>query len=104
MTELKPCPFCGGNATLVEYWFKGTANVKHYFVQCKKCGVRKDNHHNGYNARTKAIDDWNKRAKMDEVVNGKEFKNGQFSTGTELPSVVTTTACTLQPYTKEDRV
>lgn len=67
MTELKPCPFCGGNAKLVEYWLKGVCNTKHFFVQCKQCGVRKDNHHNGYKARAKAIDDWNKRAKMDEV-------------------------------------
>ena len=65
MTELKPCPFCGGNAKLVEYWLKGVCNTKHFFVQCKQCGVRKDNHHNGYKTREKAIDGWNERAKMD---------------------------------------
>lgn len=35
MTELKPCPFCGGEAELLE-------NVPYCTirVQCKKCGIK----------------------------------------------------------------
>lgn len=83
MNRLKHCPFCGGKATLVEYWLKGVANKRHYFVQCKSCGIRKDSHHSGYNSASKAIRAWNKRAngeKTDEVEEMKdiglnEFKN-----------------------------
>ena len=28
MTELKKCPFCGGEAELIEYYIKGVANKK----------------------------------------------------------------------------
>lgn len=37
MTELKPCPFCGGEAEVMETWAYGCAE-KH--IQCKKCAIR----------------------------------------------------------------
>ena len=67
MSELKPCPFCGGEAKVVEYWLKGIANKKHYWIECKACGVRKDNRRQGYRTRKNAVDAWNKREEMGKV-------------------------------------
>ena len=66
LTELKPCPFCGGEAKIVEYYIKGVANKKHYFVECKNCGVRRDNHHDGYRTRQDVINAWNRREENDD--------------------------------------
>jgi len=35
MQELKPCPFCGGEAKLIRKEIKGT---EHCFIQCMECG------------------------------------------------------------------
>lgn len=58
--ELKPCPFCGGEAEIISYYFKGTANRMHFFCQCKSCGTRMQNW-NGYRTRANAIEAWNRR-------------------------------------------
>ena len=34
MTELKPCPFCGGEPVLFESHFSGI-----FYVVCKDCGL-----------------------------------------------------------------
>ena len=41
MSELKPCPFCGGQAILIgrELYFSQT-NKKSYHIECSKCLVR----------------------------------------------------------------
>lgn len=36
MSELKPCPFCGGKADLAGYGLTGVMKV----VQCSDCGAR----------------------------------------------------------------
>ena len=36
--ELKPCPFCGGEAEIKEGWTYG--DPPHYYLMCKECGVR----------------------------------------------------------------
>ncbi|HBO3869459.1 Lar family restriction alleviation protein [Pseudomonas aeruginosa] len=52
MTELKPCPFCGGSA------FVGPFTRKRWFCECEDCGTsmisQSDKQH--------AIDQWNRRA------------------------------------------
>ena len=65
MKDLKPCPFCGGEAVPV-YSNKGslyTCNIlmlsERGTVKCKKCGVRLPRI---YSRVSKAIDVWNKRA------------------------------------------
>ena len=60
MMELKPCPFCGNNALLVE-------NKKHkafpYHVRCKsiKCGNKTAR----WNTEDGAIAAWNRRVDKD---------------------------------------
>lgn len=60
--ELKPCPFCNGNAEVKERYRKGIANRKMYWVECKKCGVSQAHHElAGYRTPNKAIAVWNHR-------------------------------------------
>lgn len=58
MADLKPCPFCGGNAELIKDHWNGIV-----YVKCKECdcrcgriGVSED-----YSATDKAVEAWNKR-------------------------------------------
>lgn len=60
--ELKPCPFCNGNAEVKNRYRKGVANRKMYWVECKKCGVSQAHHElAGYRTPNKAIAVWNHR-------------------------------------------
>lgn len=66
MTELKPCPFCGGKANI------GIARVdgseKTYSIVCKRCNVGifsprfAENEWNAYGNVKDAIKAWNRRA------------------------------------------
>ena len=59
VTELLPCPFCGGEVRLKEY----KPNVSGVAI-CEECGARspicKNNHEGGW--KQKAIAAWNTRA------------------------------------------
>ena len=65
MAELKPCPFCGGEATPVycENGSQYTSNIlyinKRGTVKCKRCGIRLPRI---YSRVSKAIEAWNRRA------------------------------------------
>ena len=65
-TELKPCPFCGGDTELKEY----KPNVSGVAI-CKECGARspicKNDHVGGW--KPKAIAAWNTRAERTCHVN-----------------------------------
>ena len=71
MAELKPCPFCGGEAT---HWFCSSdgsciSNVggklwgkecSHHIIRCKKCGIKTKvyaTNKNCYNAWQRRADD-----------------------------------------------
>ena len=63
--ELKPCPFCNGNAEVKDRYRKGVANRKMYWVECKKCGVSQAHHEfAGYRTPNKAIATWNYRPQL----------------------------------------
>ncbi|ANI16704.1 hypothetical protein A9C11_23255 [Pseudomonas citronellolis] len=52
MSELKPCPMCGGAA------FVGPLTRKRWFCECEECGVSMISQ----NDKQAAIDQWNRRA------------------------------------------
>jgi Lar family restriction alleviation protein len=51
MSELKPCPFCGGEAEATEY------NDSDYTIMCKNCHAEI-----GWREKAEAIAAWNRRA------------------------------------------
>ena len=58
MTELKQCPFCGGEAKLVRTWHL------HHIV-CRSCGAtigEVNEHQNDFRTRDEVIAAWNRRA------------------------------------------
>ena len=68
--ELKPCPFCGGEAKIkcgeiVNRY--NTAVYRHYHVECMSCGVDTRN----FDTDDEAIEAWNRRtdrtAKVQEL-------------------------------------
>ncbi len=57
MTKLKPCPFCGGKAILLDASYP-------YWVVCDDCGARVRGHRGVGDEGIKAsIEAWNKRSK-----------------------------------------
>lgn len=80
MEELKPCPFCGGNATIrgIISSSQGDERGMKYNIYCGKCSVygfcfetKINFEKNGKvtvdeTERTQAIEKWNSRAKDDK--------------------------------------
>lgn len=53
MEELKPCPFCGGEA----YFNEGFSFLEYGYVCCNECGAA-----TAWTAKNRAIAKWNTRA------------------------------------------
>ena len=68
MAELKPCPFCGGEAELKKYMCS-LGNDGYYVVECKICGAKGKAIRNtsfiSENDEKRAIEAWNRRADND---------------------------------------
>ena len=62
MTDLKPCPFCGGKAEL--YTQRVIGGIDYVHIICKTCRVSTVDYEasTSYCANDKAIEDWNRRA------------------------------------------
>lgn len=58
--ELKPCPFCGGEAQL-EHDFMGIGSS---YVVCKKCGLKSVSFMRSFECSSdaNAVEYWNRRA------------------------------------------
>ena len=63
MTELKPCPFCGGEAEIRAGGNGGFNAPKLAFVQCRLCGAKTANIpvSADYAAKDEAANYWNQR-------------------------------------------
>lgn len=60
--KIEKCPFCGGEAIMRERFIHGSANTKHYRLECKDCHASFLN----WNKNTsKAIAAWNSRTGKD---------------------------------------
>lgn len=58
MTDIKPCPFCGGEAETLKD-FDCLLSEWQYYIQCKKCYSSS----HLYKTDDEAIAAWNRRAK-----------------------------------------
>ena len=65
MSELKPCPFCGGKAELWKAIVSYDYNVCRYRCGCKKCSI------SASGSRKRAIDLWNTRTQKEVNNNGR---------------------------------
>lgn len=72
MTELKPCPFCGGEAELRATWIGKNRDIEkaiNKYVRCSRCFAQtwqystKNGERTGVNAADSAIQAWNSRIK-----------------------------------------
>ena len=61
MSELKCCPFCGGEAELHSVDIGSTTD---YFISCKECGCKQS----GSISRQAVINAWNERKPMANIV------------------------------------
>ena len=59
MSELLPCPFCGGESLLRDRYINGVANTKHYIRECRYC---KATFAHWFRSIKKANEAWNRRA------------------------------------------
>jgi len=57
MTELKPCPFCGGEADFISNEYRLPFATHRIF--CKECGVATV----WYRTKNGVAEDWNRRVK-----------------------------------------
>lgn len=75
--RLKPCPFCGGEATPLycENGNRYTSNIlylsKRGTIKCKKCGLTLPR---VYSRVSKAIEVWNTRKPIEQIVERLEEK------------------------------
>lgn len=62
--ELKPCPFCGGEAklTIVPWCFKSGSSSSGWFVKCLNCDVSQP----AYMSDHDAVEAWNRRVNDDK--------------------------------------
>lgn len=61
--ELKPCPFCGGNAL-------GPTDAWPHIIACEKCGASVKGFSYDEDGKREAAEKWNRRAK-EEPKNGR---------------------------------
>ncbi len=61
MNELKPCPFCGGEASL-SMGQMGVTRAQAYYIECDNCAASSEMFFDG----NRAIKAWNNRVKCGE--------------------------------------
>lgn len=66
-TELKPCPFCGGNGYLIGGYSTASTSVYSAFIRCESCQVDGQNGVSLLKDKAKelAVTNWNTRTNED---------------------------------------
>ena len=64
MSELKCCPFCGGEARLYSFHSQTIKTYKEYWVKCKNDCCQTKN----FRSEEKAVEQWNTRTPMANIV------------------------------------
>ncbi len=59
MSELNPCPFCGGDAEIVSHQISEDGTET--YVCCKHCGARTEGIEAPYSEHAAATSEWNSR-------------------------------------------
>ena len=62
MNKLKPCPFCGGEAEIIEHEYVGAPNT--YGCICMKCNSQS---YQFFEQPNKAIEAWNRRVNDGQI-------------------------------------
>lgn len=57
MSELKPCPFCGGEAKFKSFKSRGIFGTVAYYVECSVCKIRTELRLD----MTEPVEAWNRR-------------------------------------------
>ena len=83
MTEIKPCPFCGGDGSgphRIRYsrplqdvtWEDGSEITEAFHINCVRCGISNGSHGlcNGYRTPEDAARRWNTRTPDPSLLNG----------------------------------
>lgn len=70
--ELKPCPFDGGEAWIIEDRGDRGSLPLLYRPQCKKCGADRG----GYRTKAEAIEAWNRRVSAAPSEGGERGSSG----------------------------
>ena len=91
MKDLEFCPFCGGEAWLLDKCnYVETGGYTYWFVRCKDCGAE-----TGWSVRKdSAVDAWNKRAKADS----KTLNGVSTLTEKEVETVLAFAKCDMTVY------
>lgn len=73
MTDLKPCPFCGGKAELFDNSRDFTADRKRYYIRCKSPRCAMIIAFEGNIDKQRTIKQWNKRAEKKYTIEELEL-------------------------------
>ncbi len=68
MTDLLPCPFCGGAVKMVT-WPERAPDVYRYFPWCQRCDIVGPNRH----SETEACKVWNTRPRERELQRSEDI-------------------------------
>ena len=64
MTELRKCPFCGGEATASEIQDTWQNDTRHWYILCDECSCCLGGY-GEFTTEEEAIEAWNKRVSCD---------------------------------------
>ena len=96
MSDLKPCPFCGGEA-LLSHDYEG---IGASYVRCEKCGLESIRFIKSFECASddRAVEFWNRRADADcirymDAADVAPVRHGQWRTHSDRPDSLICSVC-----------